>query len=142
MKVTGTAGINDAKWDVHFESATTSSDSQITATSGPTITANTVSYGITLEENKTYKMDIVVKNAGTYEAKLSELKLTGAEDYSFIHYSTTGMIVNDTILAGQTKTITLTVSMDEITNDNISNLENGLTLTLTAEAKFVEANNN
>lgn len=140
LNITGTATYGSAKWDVHFKTASTNESSEIQATSGPSISGNTVNYSIALEENKSYKMDIVVENSGTYEAKLSELELKGAESYSFITYKSEGMILNDTIAPNQTKTITLTVSMGEITNDNIEDLEAGLSLNLTATAKFVDAN--
>lgn len=140
LNIAGTASYGSAKWDVHFESASTKKTSDIQATNGPSIEGNTINYSVTLQENKSYIMDIVVKNAGTYEAKLSELTLTGAEDYDFITYKAEGMAVNDTIAAGQTKTITVTVSMAEINNTNISSLENGLNLNLTATAKFADAN--
>lgn len=140
LNIEGTATYDSAKWDVHFESASTKEGSDIQATTGPTISGNTVNYSIKLQENKSYKMDIVVKNGGTYDAKLSELTLSGAQNYNFITYKAEGMAVNDTIIAGQTKTITVTVSMGEITNDNISSFEGGLSLNLTATAKFVDAN--
>ena len=46
----------------------------------------------------------------------------------------------DTLSAdGGAGIITLVVTMGTITNDNVGQLENGLTLTLTATAKFVQA---
>lgn len=140
LNIAGNATYGSAKWDVHFKSASTNESSDIQASSGPTISDNTVNYTIELAENKSYKMDIVVENSGSYEAKLDELSLKGAEDYSFITYKSEGMLENETIAPGQTKTITLTVTMGEITNDNIADLENGLSLSLTATAKFVDAN--
>ena len=146
LEINGNANIGNAKWDVHFKTATTAANSGLIAISGPTISGagnNTVSYEVTLEENKSYVMEIIVENSGTYDAKLSELILTGAEDYDFITYTVTGMTVNsDTDILpanGGTKTLTLTVSMGEITNDNVEKLENGLALTLTATANFVQA---
>lgn len=144
LTVNGQATVGNAKWDVHFKTATTATTSDLQATTGPVITGanNVVEYAVTLEENKSYTMEIVVENSGTYDAKLSELTLAGAEDYDFVTYTVEGLNVNETVNAnGGTATLIVTVSMDEITNENVEDLENGLTLSLTAIAKFVQADN-
>lgn len=141
LNINGTANIGEAKWDVYFDSVTPSATSTATATSAPTISGrNTINYTIDLAENKTYEFTATVKNNGTYGAKLSQLKIAGAEEYSgLITYTVTGMAANDVINAGDSKTLTVKVSMGTITGDNISKLENGASLTLTAVADFVQA---
>lgn len=141
LNINGTANIGEAKWNVYFKSASVSDTSDLAATTGPTITGNNlISYGVSLEENKTFIIEAVVRNDGTYDAKLNALTVSGAESYSdIITYTVTGMSVGDTITAGQEKNLTITVSMGTITNNNIEQIANGLSLTLTAAADFVQA---
>lgn len=140
LNINGTANLGDAKWDVHFASATQTAASTLTGATDPTVTNNTITYTITLEEGKTYAFDAVIENAGTYNAKLNSLQVTGAEDYAgLINYTVTGVAVGDTIAKESTKTMNVSVSMGTITNDNIGLLEGGKTLTLTVVAEFVQA---
>ena len=63
LTVNGQATVGNAKWDVHFKTATTADDSELTATTGPTITGatnNVVEYTVALQEGKTYKLDLEV----------------------------------------------------------------------------------
>lgn len=141
LNITGTATISSAKWNVYFSSATKTAGSTLTATSGPTVTAgNTISYTVVMEEGKYFEFDAVIKNDGSYDAKLDSLTLAGAEGYEdLITYSTSGLAQGGTIEAGEEETLTIKVSMGEVTNDNISLLENGKDLTLTVVANFVQA---
>ena len=141
LSITGTANIGEAKWDVYFSSATATTGSTLTATEGPTVeNKNAITYTVTLEENKYFEFDAVIKNDGTYDAKLSKLTLAGAENYAgLITYTTSGLAVDGTIGAGSQETLTVKVAMGTITNDNISLLENGDSLTLTLVAEFVQA---
>lgn len=141
LNINGTANIGEAKWNVYFASATKTAGSTLEATSGPTVTGgNTINYTVTLEENKYFEFNAVIKNDGTYTAKLDSLTLAGAEAYSdLVTYSITGLNAGDTIAPNTEKTITVRVSMGTITNDNISQIENGTSLTLTAVANFVQA---
>lgn len=141
LKINGTANIGEAKWDVYFDSVTPTETSTATATSEPSISGrNTINYTINLAEGKYYEFNATVKNNGTYPAKLSQLKIAGAEEYTgLINYTVTGMASNDVINAGESKILTVRVSMGTITDENIGKLENGASLSLTAVADFVQA---
>ncbi len=140
LNINGTVQLKDAKWDVYFASATKTAGSTLTATAGPTVVdKNTITYQVQLEENKYFEFDAVVKNDGTYTAKLSSLTLAGAEDYAdLITYSSSGLALNGTIAPGGEETITIKVAMGAITNDNIGALADGKTLNLTVVASFVQ----
>lgn len=142
LEITGTTNISSAKWDVYFASAETAEDSDITATKGPTVNGKTsVTYTIDLAEGKTYDLNTVIKNDGTYGAKLNKLTLTGHEAYDgLITYTTSGLAQGATIEPnGGEEELNIHVSMGTITNDNIGLLENGDTLALTVVAEFVQA---
>ena len=141
LTINGTANIQDAKWDVYFASATPTVGSTLTATTAPTVVGkNTITYTVNLEENKYFEFDAVVKNDGTYGAKLDSLTLSGAEGYTdLITYTTSGLAQGETIAAGSQATITVRVAMGTITNDNIGLITGGKQLTLTVNASFVQA---
>lgn len=141
LDITGNATIGNAKWDVHFESAETADSSDVTPTVGPTIDGKTkVTYTITLQEGETFDLDTVIRNNGTYNAKLNDLTLAGHESYAgLITYTSSGIQQGDVIDAGQTADLKVSVSMGTITNDNIGLLENGASLSLTLVAEFVQA---
>lgn len=141
LTINGTANIENASWDVYFDSATPTAGSTLTATSGPTVTSkNTITYTVDLQENKYFEFDAVIKNDGTYDAKLDSLALSGAENYTdIVTYTATGISAGDVITAGSSKTVTVKVAMGTITNDNIGTLANGQSLTLTLTASFVQS---
>jgi hypothetical protein len=140
LNINGTASIADAQWNVYFASATKTAGSTLNATSGPTISGDTITYAVNLEENKYFEFDAVVKNDGTYDAKLSNLTIAGAENYTdLVTYTTSGLEQGDVIAAGQSATITVKVAMGTVTNDNISKLNGNQSLTLTLVADFVQA---
>lgn len=141
LNITGTANLSSAKWDVYFVSADTADTSTIQPSAGPEVVGKTtITYTIDLAENKTFDLDAVIKNAGTYGAKLNKITLAGAEAYpGLITYSTSGLAEGATIDAGAEKTLSVKVAMGTITNDNIGLLENGTSLTLTLVAEFVQA---
>lgn len=141
LTINGTANIEAATWDVYFASATPTAGSTLTATAGPTVESKTkITYTVDLKENKYFEFDAVIKNDGTYDAKLDSLTLSGAENLTdVVTYTATGIAVGDTIAAGSSKTVTVKVAMGAITNDNISSLENATSLTLSLTASFVQA---
>lgn len=141
LTISGTANIGEAKWDVYFASANKTANSDLEATSGPTVSnKNTITYTVTLEEGKDFEFDAVIKNDGTYQAKLNSITLAGAENYDgLITYTTSGLAEGGTIDAGSSETLTVNVAMGSITNDNIGKLENATSLTLTLVAEFVQA---
>lgn len=140
LNINGSVTLGNAKWDVHFKSATQTAESTLSGASDPTVQPNTITYTITLEEGKTYAFDAVIENSGTFDAKLSSLEINGAEGYTgLITYNVTGTNVGDIITAGSTSTMNVSVSMGTITNDNIALLEGGKSLTLTVVATFVQA---
>lgn len=141
LNINGTTNITSAKWDVHFKSATTGTNSTVTPSVEPTITGKTtVTYTINLSEGNTYVLDTVITNDGSYDAKLNKLTLAGAESYAgLITYTSSGLAENDIINAGDEANLSINVSMDTITNDNIGLLEDGVQLSLTLVAEFIQA---
>lgn len=141
LRINGTTNIASAKWDVYFKSATTSETSTVTPTAGPSISGKTtVTYTINLSEGKSFVLDTVIANGGTYNAKLNNLTLAGAENYDgLITYTSSGINVNDVIDAGSEENLSVTVSMRSITNDNVGLLGEGNQLTLTLVAEFIQA---
>jgi hypothetical protein len=142
LTMTGTANIETAKFDVHFESATKTSSSTLNAKNGLNVTNNAITYEVDLEEGKYLEFDAVIKNDGTFDAKVSSLALNGVSDEmsKLVTYSISGLVKDATIKAGESATITVKVAMGTITNDNISLIsDNGASLTLTLTADFVQA---
>lgn len=141
LRINGTANISSAKWDVYFKSATKNSATTIESAPEPSVTSKTtITYTIDLSEGKTYAFDAVIANDGSYNAKLNNLTLAGAENYSgLITYTSSGISVGDIINAGEEETLSVSVSMSTITNDNIGLLEKGGNLTLTLVAEFVQS---
>lgn len=141
LKINGTATMADAKWKVYFKSAVTDEASTLKPSEEPEITSSTtINYTITLEEGKTYILDTVIANEGTYNAKLNKLTLSGAEGLDgLITYSSTGLNEGDIISASDEANLTINLTMATITNDNISLVDNARNLNLTVVAEFVQA---
>jgi hypothetical protein len=141
LSINGTANISEAKWNVHFASATKTEESTLSPKEGFNVSNNLITYSVDLEENKYLEFDAVIKNEGTYDAKLSSLELAGITGYEdLITYTTSGLNVDSTIAAGSSATITVKVAMGTITNDTIKLIpEDGVSLDLTLVASFVQA---
>ena len=142
LNINGTVTIPDIQWDVHFDTTnatlTPTTTGSVTVNSGPLVTASTVSYNVTLTENSSFSFTVDVVNDGNMTAKVDTLTVAGAENYTgLVTYSFSGLAVNDTIAAGNSQAVTVTVSMGEITNQNVDKIENGTQLTLTVVADFV-----
>jgi hypothetical protein len=124
LNVNGTTTIKGNNWDVHFENLTkptavnknlvgsASETSSSLNTTTLTFAANLVLPG----DSITYTWD--VKNAGTIDAKLSSAPvLTGLSEaqaknvtYTFTYADGTAIAANDTLTAGQTKSLKLVVT--------------------------------
>lgn len=142
LNINGTTKMEDAKWDVKFTSAKTTAATTVENATEPTLTnETTITYNVTLKEGTAYVFDAVVANEGTYDAKLQSLTLAGAEGYeSLVTYGVTGVTQGTTVVkAGTTTTMTVSVAMGTVTNDNVSLLEGGKELSLTLVATFVPA---
>ena len=114
LEVDGTANVDDATWDIHFDNIQITSGS-VTATTAPTITDNTtVTFGATLENpGDFYEFTIDVVNAGTMNAKIDSLEILPvltAEQSNYFYYAVTyedGILVKngDALNAGATETL-------------------------------------
>lgn len=140
LRVDGTVNLPDAKWEVKFTAAEAAADSDIDV--DPGFTDNTVTYTIELDENKTFKYTATISNDGSYTARVANITqpTVPADLSSLITQSVTGLAVGDTIAAGATKTITGTVSMGTIADDDLlAAVQANRTLTLTWIVEFEQA---
>ena len=80
LKINGTVGINDSRWNVHFANYQQTSNSTITPTNGnaPVITGDTtteISYNVTFNEpGDVYEFTVDIVNGGTMEATITSLE--------------------------------------------------------------------
>ncbi len=118
LNVNGTANVTSS-WDVHIQSITAGT------TDAGTLTGTAQDLGTSIGEDKlsatfsntlmapgdSITYTIVVKNAGTLPAKVSDIVFTkGASKAILYNYS--GIAENDVVSAGATKTFTVTVTYD------------------------------
>ena len=114
LEVDGTANVDDATWDIHFDNIQITSGS-VTATTAPTIIDDTtVTFAATLENpGDFYEFTVDVVNAGTMNAKIDSLEILPdltAEQSNYFYYNVTyadGFPVNlgDALNAGNTETL-------------------------------------
>ncbi len=80
LKINGTVGINDSRWNVHFANYQQTANSTITPTSGnaPVITGDTtteISYNVTFNEpGDVYEFTVDIVNGGTMDATITSLE--------------------------------------------------------------------
>ena len=77
LNVSGTANLPNAQWSVKFTDVSVVDASSIKIE--PTFTANTITYTIDLVENSTYEFNATITNAGTYDAKLTNLDFSSID---------------------------------------------------------------
>lgn len=136
LKVNGTANLPDARWDVKFTQT-----ALVNGTTGqvtPTFTDNTVTYTVDLTENSTYQFTATITNAGSYDAKLKTLTVSEipSELASLVTYTVSGVNQGETIAAGSSATVTVTVAMGTISTDALLEAvqeQSSLSLTMIAE---------
>lgn len=147
LNISGTANISTVGWDVHFSNVKVTSGS-VTATTAANISSATtaVNYGVTLNNpGDFYEFTVDVVNAGTLNAKLSNITLGGLTDAAdvYTNYTVTysdGSTIKqgDTIAAGATKTLRVRVEFDKnITNSQLPT--SATSLSLTVATTYVQA---
>lgn len=84
LKITGTANVDPAKWDVHFanktgDSLTATIEGKAVETTAPTLTATNISgFDVTLKApGDTVTYNFLVKNTGTIDAILTSFSMGG-----------------------------------------------------------------
>lgn len=116
LNINGTSTIKGQTWNVHFETVTETAGADLgTATIDKTndqkvdFTANLVKPG------DTYTFTVLVKNAGTIDAKVTDLTDTALSDAQgkYMTYTVEGIAKDDTIAAGASKTVTVTVGYNK-----------------------------
>ena len=136
LKINGTVGINDSRWNVHFANYQQTSNSTITPTNGnaPVITGDTtteISYNVTFNEpGDVYEFTVDIVNGGTMEATITSLETDlkigdNAVSYipNYLEYSLTysngdEFVTPHGLAAGVSEKVLVRVEfMQNITND-------------------------
>lgn len=128
---TGTASGN---WDVEITSITAKDQTGATdAANTPSFTATSAIFDVDLDyPGSTSTYDVVIENKGSIPAKLSsltDLTATNAASPVDIHYTLTGVAVNDTLAAGASVTATVTVNWVSGGSTNIDTQSKAATIT-------------
>jgi len=113
LTVSGT-GTANGNWDVKIISITAKDQTGATdQASTPSFTSTTATFDVDLAyPGSTSTYDVVIKNNGSIPAKLStltDLTVTNAAAPVDIHYTLTGVAVNDLLAAGASVTATVKV---------------------------------
>lgn len=152
LDITGTATIPDTKWDIHFENP------QVTAGSASGTAANAIidstdsthaSWEVTLNQpGDFYEFTLDVKNAGTFDAKLTDITadaLSAAQDL-YANYTITPIAIegqnqqpttqeNDVLAAGKKYTLKFRIEFDpEVAAKNLPTT--GATINLNYQLKY------
>ena len=143
LTINGTADIETSKWDIHFENL---SDVVINGENASEVTKPTINSGTSIENfdikfknhnsSATYTFD--VKNAGTYDAKISDIIVntptcTGTGEnaetdasnvcnnltYTFTYADGSAIGVNDTLTVGETKSLKLVLTYGQISDASL-----------------------
>lgn len=143
LEIKGTTTIEEATWDVHFadpvqSAATTVASDLITPAS---LNGGTkLTFGVEIPLGNVYEFTAKVKNAGTFNAKLSDAVLTAAKDggaaqsvdglvftndngsltYSVTWADGSAINTNDVIEAGKEKTIKVRVEYKDDTAEGFN----------------------
>lgn len=135
LTISGTAKMTGTSWNIHFGNPTNpilSGNAVMDRT--PVVNGTTLDFGVVLDQpgdSVTFSVPLI--NTGTIDAQISNFSLTGVNEASAkkINYLVTGINVGDDLLAGDSKTATITVSFDaNATSEDIP--VDGFTLALGA----------
>lgn len=118
LQVNGTANIVTPNWSVKFTNVSNVVKPSVT-TADPTFTDNTISYTVSLEAGQTYSFDATIKNAGTYDAKLTAYTVDEIPSWlePYVEYSVTGLTKNSTLTPNSEQTLSVSFKIKEITDD-------------------------
>lgn len=130
VKVDGSVQVKSSSWDIHFEGTQQTSATTITDTSRinpPSSTQTTaLTFGVNLHVNEVYEFTTDVKNAGTFNAKIASVVLSGTKGaadvetsdlayankyltYTVTYADGSAISENDTLNAGESKKIKVRV---------------------------------
>lgn len=126
LTINGKTKIDRVGWDIHFENVQVTAGSVAIGTGNQAATidptdATKMSYNVTLAiPGDYYEFTVDIKNAGTIDAKISEIvadKLTDAQDvyanYTVYYNGTsTAPKADDKLAAGETKTLKVRIEFD------------------------------
>ena len=125
LSINGTAGINSNTWNIHWDDTSVHETSgSVTAKTPAAVTdAEKLNIGFEVEfelPGDYYEFTVDIKNAGTIDAKISEIvadKLTDAQDvyanYTVYYNGTsTAPKADDKLAAGETKTLKVRIEFD------------------------------
>ena len=81
LNINGTATVEEAKWDIHFDDSTFNSTGNVTVTPTFDSTTTTLSWSATLSQPGDYvEFTVDAKNYGTFDANLKTITLDGLTD--------------------------------------------------------------
>jgi len=123
LTITGTATFKKASWSVQFDDTTWDESGSSTGVSSSAHNVGTTAATYTVTLNKpgdVFTFDLDVKNAGTIDAKLTEIDLTNSQSsaayishsvtYDGVTYSNaTNANINKVLAAGNSETVTVRV---------------------------------
>ena len=138
LNINGNATFSQAKWSVHFDTAsyTETSNSTVHANPAPTPTATDLSYTVTLAKpGDKYEFTVDVINEGTMDAALNSITITSTPstlpvyvghvvNYAGTDYTATDSSISGVTLTKQTgntpgrQTVKVTVTYKEPSNAN------------------------
>lgn len=141
VNIDGAVTVKNSNWDIHFEGTQQTSETNITDTSKidpPSSTQTTsLTFGVNLEVGDVYEFTTDVKNAGTFNAKIASIALSGTKDgvaatttdlayvnkylkYTVTYADGSAISENDTLDAATSKKIK--VRVEYVQPDNASDL--------------------
>ena len=136
LNINGNATFSQAKWSVHFDTASYTETSNSTVHANPTPTATDLSYTVTLAKpGDKYEFTIDVINEGTMDAALNSITITSTPstlpvyvghvvNYAGTDYTATDSSISGVTLTKQTgntpgrQTVKVTVTYVEPSNAN------------------------
>ena len=152
LNITGTTTFSAAKWDVHFDTSTFNETSTIKATT-KNVGDTAITYSVTLPSpGSTYSFTVNAINAGTINAQLKKITLSGLTtaqqeyitytvNYAGTDYTATtdGLAIN--LPAGSSNTAQVTVTVNYVYPEAASSLPaTDQELTLTAAFDYQSVN--
>lgn len=121
VTLTGDTTVKSSSWNVHFqEDSFTANTGSVTA-SNVVVNDTTVTYDITLEEvGDVFDYDIIVKNSGTFDAKLKTITITDVSSHS--DYLNFAVNYNGTSYSSSTNTVSNATALTALTGTETINL--------------------
>jgi len=124
LTITGTGTVRSATWSIAFTNLQSPNLSGATVDTAAQLSVNstTLTFAVSLHkpgDSVQYNFD--VKNSGSIDAKVSSVNITGVSDaatanvtYTLTYADNSPIAANDTLTAGQTKSLKLTLSYNNV----------------------------